>query len=217
MANHYATLGVERGATRRDVVQAYRRLVRRHHPDAGGDPARFLEVQAAYDILGDAQARARYDLQFAPRPAPPPPPPPPRAAHATRVHRYATTPPPGLPTPSSSALGVAVTLGLGTFVLPAVAAAVVFRAHGPVLMLLLGLAAALVCGKAARTLAGTEAERVRRHRQLWMHGFVLAEVADREHAARCERLATIANHCAGFGLAGGVGVVFWLAALATGA
>jgi hypothetical protein len=216
VANHYATLGVERGATRREVVQAYRRLVRRHHPDAGGDPARFLEVQAAYDVLGDAQLRARYDLQFAPRPAPPPPPPPPRPASASRVHRYATTRPSTLPTPSSRALGVAVSLGLGTFVLPALGAAIVFRAHGPALVLLVGLAAALVCGKISNTLAGTEAERVRRHRQLWMHGFVLPEVADREHAARCERLATIANHCAGFGLAGGLGLVCLLGALASG-
>jgi hypothetical protein len=214
VANHYATLGVERGATRREVVQAYRRLARRHHPDAGGDAARFLHVQAAYDVLGDPQARARYDLQFAPRPAPPPPPPPPRPAYAGRVNRYTTTPPPGLPTPSSGTLGVAVTLGLATFVLPAVAAAVVFGTHGPVLVLLFGLGAALVCGKTARALAGTEAERVRRHRQLWMHGFVLPELADREHAARCERLATVANHFAGFGLAGGLGLVCLLGALA---
>src|SRR5207253_5410724 len=129
-----------RGATRREVVQAYRPLARRHHPDAGGNPARFLEVQAAYDVLGDPQARARYDLQFAPPPAPPPPP---RPASATRVHRYATAAPPGLPTPSSGALEIAVSLGLATFVLPSAAAAVVFGAHGSVLMLLLGLAAAL--------------------------------------------------------------------------
>ena len=107
-----------------------------------------------------------------------------------------------------------MSLGLATFVLPSAAAAVVFRAHGSVLMLLLGLAAALVCGKAARSVAGTEAERVRRHRQLWMHGFVLPETADREHAARCERLATIATHCAGFGLAGGLAFVCLLGALA---
>ena len=42
------------------------------------------------------------------------------------------------------------------------------------------------------------------------------DAADREHAARCERLATVANHCAGFGLAGGLGFVCLLGALASG-
>jgi curved DNA-binding protein CbpA len=212
VANHYATLGVERDATRREVVQAYRRLVRRHHPDAGGDPARFLEVQAAYDVLGDARRRADYDLRFAPRPASPPP--PPRAAYATSVHRYATAPAPTLPAPSPPLLTVAVGLGLATFLLPAGAAAVVFRAHGSAMTLLFALAAALVCGKACRALADTEAERVRRHRQLWQNGYVLPDLGDREHVARCDRLATIATRCAGFGLAAGFGAVCLLGALA---
>ena len=34
-----------------DVERAYRRMVRRHHPDMGGDPARFLHVTSAYEAL----------------------------------------------------------------------------------------------------------------------------------------------------------------------
>lgn len=219
MANHYATLGVERDATRREVVQAYRRLVRRHHPDAGGDPARFLEVQAAYDVLGDTHTRLRYDAEPAQRArgSAPPPPPRPAAAPPQSVRRYATAPAPSLPVPSSTALGVAVGLGLATFVLPVLASAVVFRAHDSILLLVVALVIALVAGKAARRLAGTEAERVRRHRQLWSHGFVLPDLADREHVARCDRLATVAHHCAGVGLAGGLAVVCLLAAFGASA
>jgi hypothetical protein len=46
--------------------------------------------------------------------------------------------------------------------------------------------------------------------------YATLEVADREHA-RCERLATIATRCAGFSLAGGLGFVCLLAALAAAA
>jgi curved DNA-binding protein CbpA len=218
VANHYATLGVDRGATRREVVQAYRRLVRLHHPDAGGDSARFLEVQAAYDVLGDARQRAQYDLRFAPRMASPPPTPPPAPPpDATHVYRRATAPPPSLPLPSSSACARAIGLGIATFLLPALGGGLVFRTHGHVVVLLFALAAAIACGKGARAIAGTEEERIRRHRQLWMHRFVLPDASDREYADHCARLASTATHCAGFGLTAGVGVVcLLLGALAHG-
>lgn len=61
MTDHYQTLGVERTATADEIKRAYRRLAMRHHPDKGGDAARFVEIQTAYDVLGDAQKRAAYD------------------------------------------------------------------------------------------------------------------------------------------------------------
>ena len=61
MTDHYRTLGVERTATAEDIKRAYRRLASQHHPDRGGDTARFQEIQAAYDVLGDAARRAEYD------------------------------------------------------------------------------------------------------------------------------------------------------------
>ncbi|MCX7800104.1 MAG: J domain-containing protein [Fimbriimonadales bacterium] len=44
-------LGVQRGAPPEVVAAAYRALAKRHHPDAGGDPAVFLEIQRAFDDL----------------------------------------------------------------------------------------------------------------------------------------------------------------------
>ena len=61
MADLYAVLGVASDAPPEEVKRAFRRLAREHHPDAGGDEARFKEVAHAYDVLGDPERRARYD------------------------------------------------------------------------------------------------------------------------------------------------------------
>lgn len=61
MKNHYHTLGVNRNASADEIKSAYRKLASQHHPDKGGDKARFQEIQNAYSILGDAQKRAEYD------------------------------------------------------------------------------------------------------------------------------------------------------------
>jgi DnaJ-domain-containing protein 1 len=44
----YEVLGVAPDASRADIEDAYRRLVKSTHPDAGGERERFLEVQGAY-------------------------------------------------------------------------------------------------------------------------------------------------------------------------
>jgi curved DNA-binding protein len=59
--DYYSKLGVDRNASADDIKQAYRRLAREHHPDRGGDTARFQELQQAYDTLSDPQRRAEYD------------------------------------------------------------------------------------------------------------------------------------------------------------
>jgi curved DNA-binding protein CbpA len=58
-------LGVGAGASRQDIVRAYRRAVHDVHPDAQpADPraaARFQELTDAYDLLTDPARRAAYD------------------------------------------------------------------------------------------------------------------------------------------------------------
>ncbi|MBI2863224.1 MAG: J domain-containing protein [Chloroflexi bacterium] len=61
----YETLGVKRGATEKDIKQAYRRLARKHHPDVnpGNKEAeeKFKQINEAYEVLSDADKRKKYD------------------------------------------------------------------------------------------------------------------------------------------------------------
>jgi DnaJ-class molecular chaperone len=59
--DHYTTLGVDRNASPDDIKKAYRRLAAQHHPDRGGNTAKFQEVQAAYETLSDDDKRRKYD------------------------------------------------------------------------------------------------------------------------------------------------------------
>ena len=63
--DHYAVLGVSRGASADEIRSAYRRLARQYHPDVSGAPdaaARFKEITQAYEILSDPEKRQRYDM-----------------------------------------------------------------------------------------------------------------------------------------------------------
>lgn len=58
----YAALGVAPNASDDEIKRAYRKLATKHHPDKkGGDEARFKEIAAAYEVLGDADKRKLYD------------------------------------------------------------------------------------------------------------------------------------------------------------
>ena len=61
MANAYETLGVPNGASEEEIKKAYRKLASAHHPDKGGDTAKFQEIQSAYDTLSDPQKRQQHD------------------------------------------------------------------------------------------------------------------------------------------------------------
>ena len=65
MANPYETLGVAPNASQDDIRKAYRTAAKETHPDLNpGKPEaekRFKEINAAYDIVGDADKRKRYD------------------------------------------------------------------------------------------------------------------------------------------------------------
>ena len=60
-ANYYDTLGVKKDASTDEVKKAFRRLARKHHPDAGGDEEKFKEINEAYEVLSDAEKRSQYD------------------------------------------------------------------------------------------------------------------------------------------------------------
>jgi len=61
----YSVLSVPKAASAEDITKAYRKLAKKMHPDLNpGDKAaeeKFKKVTAAYDILGDAEKRGRYD------------------------------------------------------------------------------------------------------------------------------------------------------------
>jgi len=60
--DYYTTLGVSKGASDDDIKKAYRKLAHQHHPDkAGGDEAKFKEVNEAYQVLSDKEKRSQYD------------------------------------------------------------------------------------------------------------------------------------------------------------
>lgn len=66
----YATLGVPRGASERQVRQAYRRLAKRYHPDLYPDAEtteRMQRVNQAWEILSSPTRRASYDAESASR------------------------------------------------------------------------------------------------------------------------------------------------------
>lgn len=61
---HYTALGVEEGASRAEIKQAYRGIVIKAHPDRGGDSDAFIAVTKAYQVLKDDNKRRRYDASL---------------------------------------------------------------------------------------------------------------------------------------------------------
>ncbi len=64
MSEHYAALGLKSDATLSDIKKAFRQKASQFHPDRNSDPdapARFREVQEAYDVLSDDDKRKAYD------------------------------------------------------------------------------------------------------------------------------------------------------------
>ena len=61
MADYYSTLGINKTAGQDEIKKAYRRLASQHHPDKGGDTAKFQQIEEAYRILSDPEKRQQYD------------------------------------------------------------------------------------------------------------------------------------------------------------
>jgi curved DNA-binding protein len=63
--DYYKILGVGRTASHDDIRKAFRKLARQYHPDVAKDKRRaeekFKEINEAYEVLGDADKRKKYD------------------------------------------------------------------------------------------------------------------------------------------------------------
>ncbi len=60
-ASPYDVLGVAATASQEELKRAFRRALRETHPDVGGDHARFVAVQLAWERVGTVEARASFD------------------------------------------------------------------------------------------------------------------------------------------------------------
>jgi curved DNA-binding protein len=64
--DYYKILGVPKSATQDEIKKEYRKLAIKYHPDKNpGDKKseeKFKEINEAYDVLGDAEKRKKYDL-----------------------------------------------------------------------------------------------------------------------------------------------------------
>ncbi len=59
--DYYEVLGVGKAASPDEIKKAFRRAAVEHHPDKGGDEAKFKEINEAYEVLKDEKKRQRYD------------------------------------------------------------------------------------------------------------------------------------------------------------
>lgn len=67
LKDHYKILELPALAGATDIKQAYRRLVRKYHPDKNGDEKTvhlFHEIQEAYEVLSDPAKRKAYDNEL---------------------------------------------------------------------------------------------------------------------------------------------------------
>lgn len=87
-ATPYEILGVSASAPHEEIRRAYRRLLRTTHPDVGGDAARFIAVQRAWERIATPEDRAAYDRGQRP---------------AEESHTWAPTAPPRRPDTRPSA------------------------------------------------------------------------------------------------------------------
>ncbi|HBY20808.1 MAG: molecular chaperone DnaJ [Clostridiales bacterium GWE2_32_10] len=63
--DYYEVLGVPKGASDKEIKQAFRKLAKEHHPDSNQSSKeaeqKFKELNEAYEVLGDQKKKAQYD------------------------------------------------------------------------------------------------------------------------------------------------------------
>lgn len=62
MPSLYDVLGVSKSADTTEIKKAFKKAAMTHHPDKGGDPEKFKEIQKAHEILTDDRRRQVYDM-----------------------------------------------------------------------------------------------------------------------------------------------------------
>jgi curved DNA-binding protein len=60
--DYYSALGVNKTASQDEIKSAYRKMAMKHHPDRGGDAAKFKEIEEAYRTLSDPQKKQMFDM-----------------------------------------------------------------------------------------------------------------------------------------------------------
>ncbi len=67
LPDYYKVFGLSKTATKEKIKRRYRELAKKYHPDVNHSPdatAKMQEIQEAYYILSDDEARSRYDIQY---------------------------------------------------------------------------------------------------------------------------------------------------------
>lgn len=67
LPEYYKIFGLSKTATKEEIKRRYRELAKKYHPDINHSPdatAKMQEIQEAYYILSDDEARRRYDIQY---------------------------------------------------------------------------------------------------------------------------------------------------------
>src|SRR5689334_14512262 len=63
--DYYKILGVDKSADDKEIQKAFRKLARKYHPDVNPNDKsaekHFKEINEAYEVLSDADKRAKYD------------------------------------------------------------------------------------------------------------------------------------------------------------
>ena len=70
--NHYEVLGIKKTATQNEIREAYKKLVKKYHPDLYQGDKTFAEkktqsINAAYEVLSDPELREKYDDEITPK------------------------------------------------------------------------------------------------------------------------------------------------------
>lgn len=63
MKDYYEVLGINENASQDEIKKAFRKNSLKHHPDKGGNPEKFKEINDAYQVLGDEGKKQRYDME----------------------------------------------------------------------------------------------------------------------------------------------------------